>query len=127
MIDTSSSLTELELRDDSSSPALDCYVSAIRNVAHYAADLEPELTGPYRKYLEELARGVAGGSRELDESRATLRALLRDYRDKTSQYLNILREDLNGAALALAEILDSLGGYRWRAGGPAPRSSANAS
>ena len=53
--------------------------------------------------------GVAGGTRELEESRATLRALLRDYRDKTSQYLNILRGDLNAAALALAEILESLG------------------
>jgi GGDEF domain-containing protein len=109
MIDSSSALTEPELRDDSSSLALDCYVSAIRNIAHYAADLEPELTGPYRKYLEELAVDVACGACELEESRASLRALLREYRDKTSQYLNILREDLNAAALALAEILDSLG------------------
>jgi GGDEF domain-containing protein len=109
MIDSSSALAEPELRDDSSSLALNCYVSAIRNIAHYAADLEPELTGPYRKYLEELAGGVACGACELEESRATLRALLRDYRDKTSQYLNILREDLNAAALALAQILESLG------------------
>jgi GGDEF domain-containing protein len=109
MIDSSSALTEPELSGDSSCLALDCYISAIRNVGHYAADLEPELTGPFRTYLEELAHGVAGGTRELEESRATLRALLRDYRDKTSQYLNILRGDLNAAALALAEILDSLG------------------
>jgi GGDEF domain-containing protein len=109
MIDTSSALTEPELRHDSSSLALDCYVSAIRNIAHYAADLEPELTAPYRKYLEELAVSVACGACEIEESRGSLRALLREYRDKTSQYLNILREDLNAAALALAEILDSLG------------------
>ena len=109
MIDSSSVLTESEVHDDPRSLELDCYVTAIRNIAHYAADLEPELTGPYRKYLEELARGVAQGTCELEDSRATLRALLRDYRDKSSQYLNILREDLNAAALALAEILDSLG------------------
>lgn len=109
MIDSSSAIAEPELHRDSSSLALTCYISAIRNIAHYAAELEPELTGPYRNYLEDLAGAVACGACELEESRATLRALLRDYRDKSSQYLNILREDLNGAALALAEILDSLG------------------
>jgi GGDEF domain-containing protein len=107
-IDASSTSTATELRDDSSRLALDCYVFAIRNIAHYAAELEPELTGPYRKYLEKLAESVYSGTCGFVESRATLRALLRDYRDKTSQYLNILREDLNSAALALAEILESL-------------------
>lgn len=109
MIDSPSSSTAVELCGDSSQLALDCYVSAIRNIAHYAADLEPELTGPYRNYLEKLAERVDCGACGFEESRATLRALLRDYRDRTSQYLNILREDLNSAALALAEILESLG------------------
>src|SRR5579863_9944809 len=109
MIDPSSALTDAEGRRDSSNLALDCYVAAIRNIAHYAAELEPELTEPHRKYLRELAERVAGESPgELQESRATLRALLRDYRDKTSQYLELLREDLNSAAAALAEILESL-------------------
>lgn len=108
-LDSSSSSTTTEVSGNSSHLALDCYVSAIRNIAHYAADLEPELTGPYRKYLENLAERVDNGACGFEESRATLRALLRDYRDKTSQYLNILRADLNSAALALAEILESLG------------------
>ena len=109
IIDSSSPSTAVELCVESNRLALDCYVSAIRNIAHYAADLEPELTGPYRNYLEKLAERVNDGACGFEESRATLRALLRDYRDKTSQYLNILREDLNSAALALAEILESLG------------------
>lgn len=88
---------------------LDCYIAAIRAIGHYAADLEPELTDPYRRYLYQLAENVAGGgSAALGESRATLRALLRDYRDKSSQYLNVLREDLSSSAAALAEILESL-------------------
>ena len=109
MIDSSSVLTEPEVHDDSRSLELDCYLAAIRNIAHYAADLEPELPGHIASIWKNWRGGVACGACELEESRATLRALLRDYRDKTSQYLNILREDLNAAALALAEILDSLG------------------
>lgn len=109
MLDCTSAVTLTETRDESRHPAVDCYIAAIRAMAHYAADLEPELTEPHRKYMEALAESLASGdARTLDESRATLRALLRDYRDKASQYLNILREDLSSAAVALAEILESL-------------------
>jgi hypothetical protein len=105
----SCSSTATEVHVDSSPLALDCYVSAIRSIAHHAVDLEPELTGPYRRHLENLAERDECGTCGFEESPATLRALLRDYRDRTSQYLNILREDLNSVALALAEILESLG------------------
>jgi GGDEF domain-containing protein len=110
MIDSIISSKPTEVRRDSDNPALDCYAAAIRNIAHYAADLEPELTAPYRKHLNDLADRVScGDAATFDDSRSTLRALLRDYRDKSSQYLNVLREDLNSAAIALAEILESLG------------------
>src|SRR5262249_57463297 len=42
------------------------------------------------------------------ESRATLRNILRDYRDKGAQCLAALRNELAGTARALEEILDSL-------------------
>ena len=88
---------------------LDCYVVALRNVAHYAVDLDDEITAPHRQYLSALAADVARAQPEaLAESRATLRALLRDYRDKAAQYLGKLREELAGSARALQEILDSL-------------------
>ena len=45
----------------------------------------------------------------LSDSRATLRGLLRDYRDKTAGYLGNLRDELAGTARTLEEILDSLG------------------
>jgi len=88
---------------------LDCYVLALRNVAHYAVDLDDEITAPHRQYLSALAAEVALAQPEvLAESRATLRALLRDYRDKAARYLGKLREELAGSARALQEILDSL-------------------
>jgi GGDEF domain-containing protein/ElaB/YqjD/DUF883 family membrane-anchored ribosome-binding protein len=101
---------ETEARREAQDFPLDCYIYAIRNMAHYAADLEPDLTGRHRKYLNDLAdRLERGGADVLEESRSTLRGILREYRDKSSQYLNVLRGDLNSAAVALAELLESVG------------------
>ena len=100
---------DLEQRHAASDLLLDCYVLALKNVAHYAVDLDDEITVPHRQYLSALAAQVALAQPEvLAESRATLRALLRDYRDKAAQYLGKLREELAGSARALQELLDSL-------------------
>src|ERR1035441_4832342 len=109
MTSIQNSFTELEQCQAAREMVLDCYLSAIRNVAHYTIELDDELTTPHRQYLTALAGEVASAQPEaLTESRATLRALLRDYRDKAAQYLGTLREELAGTARALQEILDSL-------------------
>jgi GGDEF domain-containing protein len=110
MISIRSSVDELQKCYDARDVALDCYQLAIRNIAQYSVDLEPEITLPHRKYLEELAAElVAPTPTILNESRATLRGLLRDYRDKSAQYLITLREELSSTARTLQEILDGLG------------------
>ena len=109
MTSIQNSLAELERCHVARDLLLDCYLTAIRNVAHYTVELDDEITGPHRQYLTALAGEVASGQPEaLAESRATLRGLLRDYRDKAAQYLSMLREELAGTARALQEILDSL-------------------
>ena len=109
MISIRSSLTELERSHQIRAAVLDCYVLAIKNIAHYAIEVDPELTTTHRKYLETLATEVAADAPDvMVESRATLRGLLRDYRDKATQYLANLRDELSGTARALQEILDSL-------------------
>src|ERR1022692_613620 len=109
MISIRSSLTELEHSHQIRAAVLDCYVLAIKNIAHYAIELDGELTASHRKYLETLATEVATDASEVVvESRATLRGLLRDYRDKASLYLANLHDELAGTARALQEILDSL-------------------
>ena len=109
MISIRNSVAELERCYQERDAAVACYLTAIRNVAHYAVQLEDSLSEPFRTHVGALADEVAcGQSAVLEESRATLRSLLRDYRDKASQYLNTLREELAGTARALEEILDSL-------------------
>lgn len=109
MISIKNNVAELERCHQERDAAVACYLTAIRNIAQYTIELNEEISAPQRAHLGALADEVATGkSGMLEESRATLRSLLRDYRDKAAQYLNTLREELGGTARALEEILESL-------------------
>lgn len=109
MISLLNSVSELDRAHELRSVLLDSYLQAIKAAAHYSIDLDDEITGPHRRYLEALADGVASGQSEaLIESRATFRGLLRDYRDKASRYVQQLRDELAGMSRALQETLESL-------------------
>jgi GGDEF domain-containing protein len=109
MISIQQNLSELERAHQLRTIALECYIDAIKNVAHYAVDLDATLTVPHRKYLSDLATELADVSPAvLSESRATVRGLLRDYRDRAAQYLGGLRSQLTSTAQALREIVEGL-------------------
>jgi GGDEF domain-containing protein len=109
MISLLKPMNDLERCQQSRELVLDCYLAVIRNIAHYAVELEPGTTALHRKYLEDLAaRASTGASDDLGESRATVRGLLREYRDQTSHYLNGLRQELSDAANALESTLEAL-------------------
>jgi GGDEF domain-containing protein len=92
-----------------SSQALECYVAAVANLAHYAVELDDDITTPHRKYLTALAAEVqSGDSAALAESRGTLRGLLRDYRDRAARYLGDLRHQMEETAKALQETIEAL-------------------
>jgi GGDEF domain-containing protein len=110
MISLRNSMSDLDQCHQARDLALDCYLGAIRNIAHYAVEMDPAVTSVHRKYLEDLAALVSGGSvAALNESRATLRGVLREYREQSSQYLSKLRAELSDAVSALQQTLDSLG------------------
>jgi GGDEF domain-containing protein len=109
MISIRKNMSDLDRCHQSRDLLLECYTTALRNTAHYAVELESEITEPYRQYLTALAAEVGSGDDGiLKESRATLRGLLREYRDKAAQYLSGLRDELAGTARALQEIMESL-------------------
>lgn len=109
MISIRKNVTELERCLQQRDLTLECYVNALRSLAHYAVELDQQLTPPYRQYLNNLAEGIASGEESaLLESRATVRGLLRDYRDKAAEYLARLRDELAGTARALQEIMESM-------------------
>jgi len=109
MISIRNSINTLEKSEELRLLILDCYLAAIQNVAHYTIELDPGLTGRHKASVTAVADDVRQGTPDaLVESRATLRALLRNYRDKASEYLNQLRGELANTASALQRILDTL-------------------
>ncbi|HYW44707.1 MAG TPA: GGDEF domain-containing protein [Bryobacteraceae bacterium] len=109
MISIRNSMSELERCHQERTLAVECYQTAIQNLSHYTIELDKEITEPQRKYLAALAESLSPGTPEaLEESQATLRGLLRDYRDKAAEFLNEMREELVSTTRALEEILDSL-------------------
>jgi diguanylate cyclase (GGDEF)-like protein len=109
MISLLKPMNDLERCQQARDLMLDCYLAVIRNIAHYSVELEPETTALHRKYLEDLAVQASTGTGDaLNESRATVRGLLREYRDHTSRYLNGLRQELSDAVTALESTLEAL-------------------
>ena len=109
MISLRESISDLERAEQRCRQVLDCYTFAIKTAAQYAVELEKEITEPHRKYLDALAKEVAGSAAEnLEGTASTFRSLLRDYRDKAAQYLSRLRHELASSASALQDILATL-------------------
>jgi GGDEF domain-containing protein len=109
MISIRESIADLDKIHQLRAAAVDCYLTAIRNIAQYAVELEATISEPFKKHVASLAGEVANASESfLQESKATLRCLLRDYRDKAAQYMAGLHNELSSTTSALQEIMESL-------------------
>ena len=109
MISIRDSLEGLEKVHRERDTAVECYVMTLKSMARYTIELEPAITEPQRQYLNALAEEAATGQLGfLVESQATVRGLLRDYRDKASEFMKGLREELDGVSRAMEQVLGSL-------------------
>jgi hypothetical protein len=109
MISIRHSIDELEKSQTLRVLVLDCYLSAIRNLADYAIKLRRKSPGRTRGHATSLARDVEmGGPEAVSESRSSWRGLLPDLRDKARHYINQLLGELSRTAQALARLVDSM-------------------
>ncbi len=121
MISIRKTITELDESQQQRDLAFDCYLAALRNIAHYTIEFDNSITEPYRRYVTSLAAEVSMAAPEsLTESRGTLRGLLRDYRDKASHYLvGTARTTRHYGALPGGDRREP-GTDRWRSRTPPP-------
>lgn len=110
MISIQQNITELEKVHRMQGMAVECYRYAIATMAQYTVEMNEIITPPHRKYLSDLAEEVArhGSAEQLEDSRTVLRGLLRDYRDRSADYMCSLRDQLNSTAEALSVMVESL-------------------
>jgi GGDEF domain-containing protein len=108
MVSIRDNITELERLATERDTAVDCYREVVQNVAHYAVELDDQVTSQHRRYVTAVAEGMTCASESLREAGATLRALLRDYRAKAAEYLGNIREQLAATARALEDVMESL-------------------
>jgi GGDEF domain-containing protein len=109
MISIRESVAELERIERLRLDTLECYKGAIQSAAQYAVVLEDSTTATHQKHLEALAAEVAGDRPDcLRQAQGTLRALLREYREKGKEFIGNLRKELANTAAALQQIMETM-------------------
>jgi GGDEF domain-containing protein len=102
-------ISELDRSEQLRLSAVECYLSCLRNLADYAIEIDETTTLNYQQSLKTLATDLEPATpKAFSDSRSTLRALLRDYRDKASVHFNQLREEFGRTAEALQRLVDSM-------------------
>ena len=106
MLSIRNNINELERIAGERDSAVDCYRETIKNVAHYAVDVDEQTTSQHRSHVTAVAERLSFES--LREASSTLRALLRDYRGRAAEYLKDIRDQLVSTARALESVMESL-------------------
>lgn len=86
------------------SSTAEAYKMAIRSVAQYAVELDPQDVAGFRERLEAIARHYEAAAADADMRRiqASFRGELRDYRDQTNTRIERLRQEVEAGAAAMA-------------------------
>ncbi len=98
-----------ETSPNTTSVAVECYLSAILDIAEAMDAISPEISSTYRERLSRLHSGLASNpdSQSLDDSRQALHEILCDFSGKARHNNQALARDLNQTLDMMARTEDS--------------------
>jgi len=87
-----------------------CYALALKACAEYAVELDPRSTEYFRQRLQSLERqwSQASASEQYTATQASLREVLRNYRDQAREQISVMRKDLQNAAATMKVFAESV-------------------
>ena len=102
--------TELDRLNELHRAALNCCSLAIRSTAQYTVEADPTEVAQFREHLRALERMLQASSTKesLQEVAASFRGELREYRDRTHEWLARLQQEVIAAAAVMKGIAESV-------------------
>ncbi|HEY4360425.1 MAG TPA: diguanylate cyclase [Bryobacteraceae bacterium] len=103
-------MSDLERLADLQKTTASCYQQAIRASAEYAVDLNPGQTAEFRQHLLALQQTVekAEAAEHFQALQSSFRGELREYRDRSREWLEKTRADLKAAAEAMQVLAQNV-------------------
>jgi GGDEF domain-containing protein len=110
MISLFRAANEMERLEQLQQTLAKCYALALKASAEYAVELDPLSTEYFRQRLHSLEQqfSQASASEHYTATQASLREVLRNYRDQAREQLSVMRKDLQNAAAAMKVFAESV-------------------
>jgi GGDEF domain-containing protein len=110
MISLFKAANEMERLEELRLTLAKCYSLALKASGEYAVELDPRSTEYFRQRLQSLEQqfGQASAPEQYTATQASLREVLRNYRDQAREQISAMRKDLQNAAAAMKTFGDSM-------------------
>jgi len=110
MISLFKAANEMERLEELQRTLAKCYALALKASAEYAVEFDPQSTEYFRQRLQSLEQqfSQASAAEHYTATQASLREVLRNYRDQAREQISVMRKDLENAAGAMKVFAESV-------------------
>jgi GGDEF domain-containing protein len=110
MISLRKTATELERLEELHRTAVHCYAQALRSTEQNAIELDSAQAAHFRRQLQTLQDHLRGddGRSGMESVQSSFESELKDYRDKTAEQVQRLRQEVQAASAALEAFAGSV-------------------
>ncbi len=112
MLSLKEAVSRLENIERLRTKVVGAFRSTLKSMEQYPVEIDPEITRQHRQNLAtieaRLGGNLDGEATALEQFNSALRAELRDYRDKSAEYLRRVRKEMTSSAEALAGIIAAI-------------------